>query len=113
MMSAAPPFLVSRDQAVRLQAYLQTYRQHAFSSCLPSVERNTMLRQLQTIHGKLIEAMDQRTTTVQLIFSREELAVLQTMVAELLHLYASWPESTDRLAALADLASLKLYLKRS
>jgi hypothetical protein len=27
MMSTAPPFLLTREQAVRLQGYLQTYRQ--------------------------------------------------------------------------------------
>jgi hypothetical protein len=64
------------------------------------------------MYGKLIEAIDQQTPTVQLVLSREELTALQTMVAELLYMYSRQPESTDWLAALADLASLKSYLKR-
>ena len=111
MMSTAPPFPITREQAVRLQSYIQTHRQYAFSSLLPSVERNTTLRTLQAIQGKVIEAMDQKTPVLQLVFSGEEIAVLKSVVSELLLLYARQPEGAERIAALADLAALKNSLK--
>jgi hypothetical protein len=112
MMSTAPPFPITRQQAARLQAYIQTHRQYAFSSLLPSVARNTTLRVLQAIQGKVIEAMDQQTPIVHVLFSREERAVLQSVVSELLLYYAKQPERAERIAALNDLAALKQSLMR-
>lgn len=111
MMSTAPPFLLSHEQATRLQAYIQTYRQYAFYALLPSVERNVMLRSLQELQGKVITAMDQKTELLQLALTMEETTTLRTAVAVLLGLYAQQPESAARTATLADLAALNLSLK--
>lgn len=114
-MRVAPPFLLTRDQALRLQAYIQTYRHYALSSVLPSATRNTILRILQTIQGKVIEAIDHSTTAtarISLLFTREEVTVLKTTVTELLSLYAGQPESIERIMTLSDLASLKTSLKK-
>lgn len=46
MMSTAPPLLLSRNQAGRLQGYIQTYRHYAFASLVPSAGRNNTLRTL-------------------------------------------------------------------
>ena len=111
MMSTAPPLLISRDQANRLQGYIQTYRHYAFASIAPSTARNNTLRILQAMQGKLIEVLDQQTAVLQLVLTTEEMATLKTITAELLMLYAKKPESTERIATLADLAALKSSLK--
>ena len=113
MMSAAPPFMLTPDQAQRLQAYIQTYRQHALTALLPSATRNTTLRVLQTLQGKLIVALEQQSVTrLSLLLTREEITTLQAVVTELVTLYAGQPESAARLAILSDLAGLKGCLKR-
>jgi hypothetical protein len=111
MMSTAPPLLLTRDQVGRLQGYVQTYRHHAFISLLPSTGRNHTLRILQAIQGKLIEVMDQKTAVLQLVLTAEEIVSLKSMITELLALFAQQPESTERIATLADLAALKSNLK--
>ncbi len=111
MMGTAPPLQLTRDQASRLQAYLQAYRRYAFASLMPSVERNTILRILQAMQGKLIEVMDQKAALLQLVLTREEMTTLKTIITELLALYARQPESAERIATLGDLAALKISLK--
>jgi hypothetical protein len=111
MMSTAPPLLLTREQASRLQAHLQTYRRYAFASLAPSIDRNTTLRMLQTMQGKLIDVMDQKTAFLQLVLTTEEMVTLKTIITELLSLYAKEPVSAKRSAILADLAALKADLK--
>jgi len=113
MMSAAPPFLLTREQATRLHDYIQTYRQYALTRLLPSTERNVLLRGLQALQGKLIEALDQPISPLRLVLSRDEVGVLNTMVNGLLTLYGGQAESAERTATINDLAALKLSLKGS
>ena len=113
MMSAAPPFLLTREQATRLHDYIQTYRQYALTRLLPSTERNVLLRGLQALQGKLIEALDQPISPLRLVLSRDEVGVLNTMVNGLLTLYGGQPESANRTATINDLAALKISLKSS
>ena len=101
-MSTAPPFTLTREQATRLQAYIQTYRHYALTSLMPSTERNATLRGLQMLQGKLIEALDQKTTPLQLLLTREEMAVLKTTITELLTLHGRQPESAERTATLGN-----------
>lgn len=112
MSSTAPPFLLTREQAHRLHTYIQTYRQYALAALLPSTGRNTALRLLQGMQGKLVEVLDQPVTPLQLILSREEMTTLTTTITELLALYARQPKSQERDATLVDLAALKASLKR-
>ncbi|HEU5375774.1 MAG TPA: hypothetical protein VFV38_10075, partial [Ktedonobacteraceae bacterium] len=102
---------LTREQAQRLHSYLQAYRQYALTAFLPSTRRNTTLRLLQGLQGKLIEALDQPLTPLQVRVTSEERGALTAMVTELLMLYATQPESQERLATLADLAALKSSLK--
>lgn len=111
MTSAPPPFLLTREQAMRLRAYIQVYRQYTMTALFSSTERNATLRMLQTVRGKVFETMDQPTTPLQLVLSGEEMATLKATVTELLALYARQPESKQRVATLADLAALKNSLK--
>ncbi len=112
MMSTAPPFPLRREQAKRLHIYIQTYRQYALTSLLPSPGRNTTLRVLQTMQGKLIDVLDQQTDVLPLVLSQEEMMTLKATVTELLTLCAKRPESVERTATLNDLAALKLSLTR-
>jgi hypothetical protein len=111
MMSTAPPFLLTREQATRLHGYIQTYRQYALTRLLPSTERNVLLRGLQALQGKLIEALDRPANPLRLVLSRDEVGVLNTMVNGLLTLYGGQAESAERTATINDLAALKLSLK--
>jgi hypothetical protein len=111
MMSTAPPLILTREQASRLQAYLQAYRSYALASLLPSTARNTTLRILQTMQGKLIDVIDQKIAPSHLVFTVEEMTTLRTIITELLTLYAKEPVSDQRDAVLADLAALKARLR--
>ena len=73
MMSTAPPFSLTREQASRLHGYLLTARRAVFA-LPPSHQRNQTLRLLQAIQGKLIAILDQRTSPLLLLLSREEMA---------------------------------------
>lgn len=110
-MSTAPPLTLTREQARRLHEYIQTYRRYAFASLMPSAERNTTLRILQAIQGKLIDVLDQRTALLTCTLTMEEMTTVKTMTTELLLLYAKEPASDQRSALLADLAALKTSLK--
>jgi hypothetical protein len=110
-MNTAPPLPLTREQASRLHAYLQTYRRYALAALLPGTDRNTTLRILQTMQGKLIAALDQQIVSFQLVLTTEEMTTVTTMVTELMLLYARQPESAERLATLADLAALKASLR--
>ncbi len=110
-MSTAPPLALTREQVGRVQAYLQMYRRYAFATLLPSVERNTTLRILQAIQGKLIDALDQKTALVQFVLIAEEWAMFKEIISELLRLYAGEAESAERNAALVDLGTFKNHLK--
>ncbi|MGH2478974.1 MAG: hypothetical protein ACRDHW_04895 [Ktedonobacteraceae bacterium] len=114
MSSPAPTcaFALSREQASRLQAYLQGYRCHAFASLAPSMERNNALRRLQSLQSKLIDILDHKTKPSGLVLTMEDVAILRTMAAELLLLSTREPASAERNATLADLAALKGYLAR-
>lgn len=110
-MRTAPPFTLDREQARRLQGYVQTYRRYAFASLLPGTERNTTLRILQAMQGKLIDVMDQRTALLTYVLTVEEMKTLKTIITELFLLYAKEPASEQRNAVLADLAALKARLR--
>ena len=110
-MGTAPQLVLTREQASRLQAYLQTYRRYAFASLVPSTERNTTLRILQAMQGKLIDVMDQKTALLQLVLTTEEMTTIKIIITDLLILYAREPASVERNATLVDLAALKGSLK--
>lgn len=113
MMSTSPPFLLTHDQARRLQTYIQTYRQYALTHHLPSVERNTLLRVLQVMQGKLIATMDQPASRFSLPVTKEEMTALRVAVTELLILFGKQPDSIEKIATLSDLVALKACLKIS
>lgn len=113
MMKTAPPFPLTREQANRLHEYLQAYRRYALASLLPSVERNSPLRTLQTIQGKLIEIMDQQIVPLHLALTVEESNAVKMSITELLLLYSRQPPSDERNTTLADLALLRASLKGS
>ena len=112
MMRTAPPLTLTREQASRVQGYIQTYRHYAFASLAPSTARNGMLRSVQAIQSKLVEVMDQQTTPVLLVLTTVERTTLQVMTAELLALYGQEPASAERNATLGDLAALKATFAR-
>jgi hypothetical protein len=107
MRSTAPPLSLTREQASRLQAYLQTYRHDAFVSLAPSPKRNTTLRRLQGIQGKLIAIVDQKITEWSLVLTVEERTTLRTVIEELRLLCLQEKASAERDAILADLGALR------
>ncbi|HEU5379975.1 MAG TPA: hypothetical protein VFV38_31520 [Ktedonobacteraceae bacterium] len=113
MRGSAFPLTLTREQATRLQGYLQTYRRYALAALLPCTDRNAILRVLQGMQGRLLEAMDQPVTLVQLPLSQEEMTSLRVMSNELLRLYAQEPASQQRNTILTDVAAFKISLKNS
>ncbi len=111
MMSTAPPLFLTAAQASSLHAYLQIYRRHALALLLPSPARNTTLRTLQGVQGKLLAMLDQQMALGQVILTQEERVTLKEAVNDLLLLYAQQPESNERSAVLVELASWKNQLK--
>lgn len=111
MMGTAPALSLTREQASRLHTYLQTYRRYAFGCLMPSVDRNNILRILQTMQGKLTDVMAQKNALLMLMLTAEEMATLKAITMALLVLYAKKPASSERSATLADLAALKNNLK--
>ncbi len=111
MMSTAPLLLLTSAQATSLRMYLQIYRRHAFTALGPSTTRNTTLRVLQGIQGKLIDLLDQQVDLGQIILTQEESTILKEAVTNLMLLYAQQPESTERNTALVDLVASKNQLK--
>lgn len=111
MMSTVPSFSVTRGQAIRLQAYIQTYRHYAFSSILPSAERNTMLRVLQSIQAKLLEIIDKKAVSLQLLLENEEMHTLKAVISDMLLYYAKQPGSPKQVACVGDLSTFKNSLK--
>lgn len=112
MTTALPsPLPLTRAQACRLHTYLQTYRNYALASFMPSVDRNQTLRLLQDLQGKVIDVLNQPTAQSQLSITAEEMAVFKAMLSELLKLYSKESASAERLTTLADLAALKSALR--
>lgn len=111
MMSTAPPLVLTREQASRLHGYIQVYRRYAFTSIVPSTGRNTTLRVLQAMQGKLVAFMDQHTPQVTLTVTMEELTTLQTTIEVLRLLYFQEPATEQLMTTRADLAGLKAMLE--
>lgn len=103
---------MSRERANRLLSYLQAYRRHALTQCVPSLERNTTQRALQALQGKLIHHMDQQRATLAFPVSGEEIIALHTMVVALLQMTADEATTAQRDARLADLTSVKATLEQ-
>jgi hypothetical protein len=113
MMSTAPPLLLNREQVERLLIYMQEYRRSALTSMPPTQERNTVLRLIQTLQGKLLILLDQEQPQVHLPLSKEEVTALKAMAKSLLLLYGGKTDSSDRAMAVADIGKLYAYLKQT
>jgi len=111
MRGSLPQLTLTREQAARWHACLQHYRCYAFTAIFPCPHRNSTLRTLQTLQGKLISVVDQQAALFQLLLTVEEMLTLRVITTELLKLYARQPESTQRHALLADVAALQAHLK--
>lgn len=112
-MSTAPPLLLSREQAERLRTYMQEYRRSALTNMPPTQERNTTLRLIQALQGKLLAQMDQKLPQVDLILAKEDVAALKAMTKSLLQLYGKKPDSFDRTMTVTDVGKLYTYLKQT
>lgn len=113
MMSTAPPMRLTREQASRFLTYLQAYRRAALASQAPSPGRNTLLRELQTLQGKLLTLLDQQAGPVCLVVTRAEGNAVKTGLTELAAWYARQPASPARDAILVELAALKASVGRA
>jgi hypothetical protein len=113
MISTALPFLLHAEQAERLLRYMQVYRRHALIHLPATQERNTTLRLVQALQGKLLALKPFQSSLVQLVLSREEGTALQAMARGLLQMYGE-PSNTsaDRATTLADIGRLYAYLKQ-
>ncbi|HEU5383708.1 MAG TPA: hypothetical protein VFV38_50550 [Ktedonobacteraceae bacterium] len=113
MMSTAPPLQISREQAGRLLKYMQEYRRYALTSISPTQERNTTLRLVQAVQGKLLALVDQTLPQVHLSLTKEEVHALKAMTKGLLLLYGEKPDSSERTRTITDVGRLYTYLKQT
>jgi hypothetical protein len=113
MISTAPPLLLNCEQAERLLLYMQEYRRSALTSLSPTQERNTTLRQVQALQGKLLVLSDQDRLQVPLPLTREDATALKAMAKGLLLLYGKKMDSPDRTITVADVGKLYAYLKQT
>ena len=111
MMSTAPPLLLNSEQAGRLLLYAQDYRRWALASLPPTQERNTTLRVVQILQGKLLALCDHHQTQIRLSLEREEITALKAMTKSLLLLYGEHSASSERTSTITDLGKLYAYLK--
>lgn len=112
MMSTAPPLQISREQAERLLQYMQEYRRYALASVPPTRERNTTLRLIQALQGKLLVLVDQMLLQVHLSLTKEEAHALKAMTKVLLLFYGEKPDSSERTRTVTDIGRLYTYLKQ-
>jgi hypothetical protein len=113
MMSTAPPLLMNNEQARRLLTYMQEYRRSALTNTPPTQERNTTLRVVQALQGKLLALNEQQVLPIPLSLSREEATALKTMAKSLLLFYGEQAESSDRTRTVTDLGKFYVYLKQT
>lgn len=113
MMSTAPPLLLNSEQAERLLLYVQDYRRWALADLPPTQERNTTLRLVQALQGKLLALVDQEQSQVYLPLTREEVNALKAMTKSLLLLYGEKPDSLNRTMTVMDVGKLYAYLKQT
>src|SRR5258708_26070180 len=106
MMSTAPPLLLNREQVERLLIYMQEYRRSALTNMPPTQERNTTLRLVQALQGKLLALVDQEQPQVHLLLTKEEATSLKAMAKSLLLLYGGKTDSSDRAMAVAGIGKL-------
>jgi hypothetical protein len=76
-------------------------------------ERNTTLRLVQALQGKLLALLDQEQSQIQLVLDTEDVTALIAMTKSLLVLYGEKPESLDRTMTVTDIGQLYAYLKRT
>ncbi len=113
MTSTAPPLPLGREQAERLLRYMQDYRQFALASMPPTHERNTTLRLVQALQGRLLALLDQEQPQIQLILDTEDVTALRAMIKSVLLLYGEKPDSVDRTLMVTDIGKLYAYLKQT
>jgi predicted Zn-dependent peptidase len=112
-MSTAPPLLLNRERAERLLQYMQEYRRVALTAMPITQERNTTLRLVQALQGKLLALVDQEQSQVHLPLTREEVNALKAMTKSLLLLYGEKPDSLNRTMTVMDVGKLYASLKQA
>lgn len=112
-MSEVPPFVLTPEQAQRLLTYMREYRVLALASLPPTSERNTTLRLVQALQGKLqTQCTHESTPQVPLPVNQDDIAALKQMAASLLRLYGNTAASAERTKIVTDLGCLYAYLKQ-
>jgi hypothetical protein len=92
---------------------MQEYRRSALTSMPPTHERNTMLRLVQALQGKLLALLDQEQPQIQLALDTEGVTALLAMIKSLLLLYGEKPDSLDRTMTVTDIGKLYAHLKQT
>jgi hypothetical protein len=92
---------------------MQDYRRSALTSMPPTHERNTTLRLVQALQGRLLAQLDHEQAQIQLVLNTEEVATLIAMTNSLLVLYGEKLNAEDRAKTITDLETLYTYLKRT
>lgn len=99
-------------QAQRLIYYIQLYRRFAWENLEPTAERNTMLRTLQALHGKIMSKTEQQneSITIMLPIMPDERLAMKMMISHVLDHYERSTQTRERTLAITELTGLKSML---
>ena len=110
-MSLAPPLILAWDEAERLLRYMQAYRRHSLACLPPTQQRNTTLRLIQTLQGRLDAQNDRSQGQVAVSLNREEAMACKTMAQSLLTHCERKGASPELATTISDLGKLAAFLK--
>ena len=85
---------MSLEQRELLAFCLRLYLNHLWTTVAPSAERNKVIRVLQAVKSKLQPLLELPSAPIPLLFTLEEIAVLQEMLAILIQVSGKLPEFT-------------------
>jgi len=113
MTQTALTLPLSTMQAAQLVGLCATYRAYAWRTLPPSPERNQTMKALQSVQGRVSQALTSGLETVWLLASEEEKQILRQVVCLLMQSYGAEPSSEERNQALGELAGLRLLIERT
>ena len=102
---------MNREQRELLLTGIRLYLNYQWTMVAPSPERNTLIRVLQALKGKLLDLLEQpRASPQPLLLLEEERAIARGMLDELLQNASSLPELNST-AQRAALQALKMQIE--
>lgn len=103
---------MSRKHIELLAEYLRIYLKQLRTAVTPSPHRNATIRFVQSLLGKLLLLLDQNSTAnlMKSPFTADEIALIKSMLAELLRMYQGGYDFEQRENVLDELLGLQALI---